>query len=363
MGCYSEINDMGLEYTFRNHNKYNMHKILPTFLTLISISALAQQKPQYTQYVLNQYIINPALSGIENYTDVKLSYRHQWTGINRSPATTYFTIHMPIGKKDYRTSATSYPLNDGKNHSKNYWGNYYYAAKPHHGIGLQVVNDASGPLGNISAYATYAYHLGLSAKTSLAAGFGAGFSRYSLNASLLDFNNITVDPVVYSSGYLNSIKFDMNAGLYLYSGSYFVGLSAQQIVPSNLDFSNNTITTPSTGKTVPHIFATAGFRYFFSENVSVIPSLMLKYISPLPVLPEVNCKVQFRDLFWLGGSYRYNDSWAGMIGFNVNNKFNIGYAFDHTISALNTLTKTTQEFMIGIIIGNNYNTGCPARLW
>ena len=33
----------------------------------------AQQKPHYTQYILNQYIVNPAITGIENYIDVKLN--------------------------------------------------------------------------------------------------------------------------------------------------------------------------------------------------------------------------------------------------------------------------------------------------
>ena len=65
----------------------------------------AQQKPQYTQYILNNYIINPALTGIENYTDVKLSHRHQWVGFQDAPVTTYFTIHKPIEKQDDRTTA------------------------------------------------------------------------------------------------------------------------------------------------------------------------------------------------------------------------------------------------------------------
>ena len=68
----------------------------------------AQQKPEYTQYILNNYILNPALTGIENYTDVKISHRHQWVGLQDAPVTTYLTIHKPIGKKDDRTTATSF---------------------------------------------------------------------------------------------------------------------------------------------------------------------------------------------------------------------------------------------------------------
>ena len=70
----------------------------------------AQAKPFYTQYILNNYILNPAVTGIENYTDIKLSNRNQWTGINGAPVTTYFSVHAPIGKEDLRTSATSFEL-------------------------------------------------------------------------------------------------------------------------------------------------------------------------------------------------------------------------------------------------------------
>ena len=72
------------------------------------LATKAQQKPHYTQYILNNYIINPALTGIENYADIKISHRHQWVGIQDAPVTTYLTFHTALGKKDYRTSATSY---------------------------------------------------------------------------------------------------------------------------------------------------------------------------------------------------------------------------------------------------------------
>src|SRR5436190_19335939 len=89
---------------------------------LLYMPVNAQQKPHYTQYILNQYILNPAITGIENYTDVKLSHRHQWVGIQDAPVTTYFTIHAPIGKKDFRTTATTLFDMEGENpRGKGYW--------------------------------------------------------------------------------------------------------------------------------------------------------------------------------------------------------------------------------------------------
>ncbi|GAA3923398.1 type IX secretion system membrane protein PorP/SprF [Chitinophaga oryziterrae] len=327
----------------------------------VTAGSYAQQKPHYTQYILNQYIINPALSGIENYWDIKLSHRHQWTGLSGSPVTTYFTIQGPIGKKDYRTTATSFAVPGENPRGHRYWEDYT-AAEPHHGVGLQVINDATGPLSNLSVYGTYAYHIGLTPRTSLSAGFGAGFSRFSLKSSGLDFENTTIDPVVYSSGIVNTTKFDMTAGLYLYSADYFVGVSAQQIVPSRLNFSNHAVTA-ETGKTVPHLFFTGGYRFLITEDFNLIPSLMVKYINPLPVQAEVNTKLQYRDLIWVGASYRHKDSFAGMMGVNISNKFNIGYSYDNSTTALATYGKGTHEIILGFIIGNRYDDSCPKNVW
>jgi len=75
-----------------------------------SLVGLGQAKPFYTQYVLNNYILNPAVTGIENYTDVKLDLRKQWVNIDGAPVTSYFSIQGPIGKKDFRTSPTSFQV-------------------------------------------------------------------------------------------------------------------------------------------------------------------------------------------------------------------------------------------------------------
>lgn len=321
----------------------------------------AQQKPHYTQYILNQYIMNPALTGIENYVDLKISHRHQWAGLQDAPVTTYLSVHGAIGKSDYRTSATSYEVPGENPRGKAYWENYT-AAEAHHGIGMQVINDKTGPLNNFSMYATYAYHLGLTPRTSLSGGFGVGMNRIGLNADKLDFGDITVDPAVFTSGVINKTKLDIMAGLYLYSADYFVGISAQQIVPQKINFSGNYI-RPEEGKTVPHLFATAGYRFLVGYDFNFIPSVMVKYVQPLPAQVEVNGKLQYQDKAWIGASYRHKDGFAGMLGVNISNTFNVGYAYDYTTSRLNNYTKGTHEIIIGFLIGNKYSDACPKNVW
>src|SRR5688572_5245196 len=112
-------------------------------ISMVSLTVVSQQRPHYTQYLMNQYIINPAISGIENYVDLKVSARDQWVGLAGAPKTSYFTVHAPLGKKDYRTSATSYSIPGVNPRGKYYWENYT-AAEPHHGLGASVINDRTG---------------------------------------------------------------------------------------------------------------------------------------------------------------------------------------------------------------------------
>jgi type IX secretion system PorP/SprF family membrane protein len=320
----------------------------------------AQQRPHYTQYILNQYIINPALTGIENYTDIKVSHRHQWAGIDGAPVTTYLTAHTPLGKKDYRTTATSFAVPGENPRGERYWEDYT-SAEPHHGIGLQIINDRTGPLNQFSAYATYAYHIGISPRTSLAAGFGAGFSRISLQTEKLQFA-VAVDPAVYSSGVINQFKPDFSAGLYLYSADYFVGLSAQQLIPQKIDFSDNTV-KQNGGRLVPHVFATAGYRFLLNEDFNVIPSVMVKKIDPMPLQVDINTKLQYHDFLWLGASYRVKYGFAAMVGMNLSNTVQVGYSYDYTTTTLNNYSHGTHELLIGFTIGNKYDDGCPRNVW
>src|SRR5690349_7809688 len=133
----------------------------------------AQQKPHYTQYILNNYVLNPALSGIENYTDLNLSVRDQWVGLEGAPRTMYLTIHSPIGKKDYKTNSTSYHMEGENPRGNSYWENYT-ASEPHHGVGFSMISDKTGLYNRFSANLSYAYHVGLSPRTNMSAGFSGG---------------------------------------------------------------------------------------------------------------------------------------------------------------------------------------------
>lgn len=332
------------------------------FFFLAPAFLIAQQEPHFTQYIINQYILNPAIAGIENYGDVKVSHRHQWVGLQDAPVTSYFTFHMPVGKKDDRISATSFKMPGENPRGRSYWLDYQ-AAQPHHGVGIKVINDRTGPLNRVGGYLSYSYHLGISAKTSIAAGFEAGLRNLSLNRSKLDFGSANpLDPAVYNTNEINQIKPDFGAGVYLYSSNYFLGLSVQQIIAQRIYFSDLRLKSLDS-KLVPHIFASAGYRFFINDDFTGLPSVMAKFIHPLPVQFDLNFKLQYHDLLWAGAAYRLSDGIAAMAGVNISNTLNISYSYDYTTSALNTFSKGTHEIVIGFLLNNRYGDWCPRNVW
>ncbi len=315
----------------------------------------AQQRPQYTQYIFDPILVNPAVSGIENYTDVKAGYRSQWTGLQGAPVTSFFTINAPLGRNFIEGDATQSPAN-GDNPLGRSFTQTYMAAEPHHGIGLTVVTDKAGPIRQTNFDATYAYHLGISPTLNLAVGVSAGISNYTLNTA--EVTTEFSDPAINGGNY-NQFKPDVGAGLWAYSSTYFIGASVQQLLPQTISFSSNSIYNQ--GKTVPHFFFTAGYKLFLDDDITLLPSVMAKVVNPVPVSYDINMKLAFRDHFWIGGSYRESDAVAGMIGFNIGSFLSFGYSYDYTTSNLNTVSNGTHEIVIGIFLNNRYKVTCPQR--
>ncbi|RYY19625.1 MAG: type IX secretion system membrane protein PorP/SprF, partial [Sphingobacteriaceae bacterium] len=323
-----------------------MKKFYYTILfLLVTISSWAQQRPQYTQYIFNNYLINPAITGIENYTDIKAGYRNQWTGLAGAPVTMYFTAHTPLGNKFIQGDPMSQPANGEDPMSRSYVQDYQ-AAPAHHGLGFSVVSDKAGPITQSNYNISYAYHLGLSSNLNLSVGVAAGLASINLNTSQITLEN-SLDPAI-ANGNTNQFKPDLGLGIWAYSATYFVGISAQQVLPQTLYFSSNS--TYNQSKTVPHYFVTAGVKLFLAEDVTLLPSVMFKYVKPVPSTFDLNLKMAFQDKFWIGGSYRRNDAFAAMAGINVGSFFNLGYAYDFTTSNLNTVSNGTHEIILGIML-------------
>lgn len=336
-----------------------MKKLITIFAIFVTFNGFAQQKPQYTQYIFNQYLLNPALSGIENYIDFKAGYRKQWSGITDAPQTSFVSAHWALGDKQLWSNAlTSFPEQTGNPMDRNYTQNYT-SSPSHHGMGVTAVLDKTGPIKRLDANVTYAYHLQLSNDFNLSAGIAAGVSSISLDLNALTFDT-QIDPIL-NRALINQVKPDLSLGLWLYGARVFAGLSVQQILPQKLSFSGDE--NYNLGKEVPHYFATAGYKFFVDDEIAAIPSVMVKYVSPAPVSFDLNLKLAFKDKIWLGGSYRKDDSFAAMAGFNIGKMVNLTYSYDFTTSQLNQVSNGSHEIVLGLMLNNIYKVPSYIRIW
>jgi len=319
----------------------------------------AQQRPQYTQYIFNNYLLNPALSGIENYTDFKAGFRKQWAGIDDSPQTTFASAHWALGGEYLWKNPLSLPERGNDPMSDNYMQNYT-ASPAHHGVGAMVILDKAGPLTRLDANLTYAYHLQLGGTLNLSMGVAAGITRYGLDITKLTLQD-PADPALGNPTLVGQIKPDLAMGLWLYGARFFAGVSMQQILPQKLSFTTDP--AYSQGKTVPHGFATVGYKFSIDETISAIPSVMVKSVRPTALSVDANLKVSFSDRFWLGGSYRKDDSYSALAGFNFSKLVNVTYSYDFTTSALSAVSSGSHEIVLGIQLNNIYQTLSTMRMW
>ena len=232
---------------------------------------------------------------------------------------------------------------------QNYMQNYM-SSPSHHGIGLMAVSDKAGAISRVDAGVTYAYHLQLSGINNLSVGAYLGATSLSLDPNAIKFET-DFDPAL-SSVSNNRLMPDLGMGVWFYGARFFAGLSAQQILPQKFSFNSNT--DAELAKLVPHLFLTSGYKLYWDQDISILPSFMLKQVQGLPISLDLNAKVSYQDRLWLGGSYRKSDSFAAMIGFNFKHLVNLTYAYDFTTSALNKVSNGSHELVLGFQLNNTY---------
>ncbi|WP_192820207.1 type IX secretion system membrane protein PorP/SprF [Rufibacter sp. LB8] len=330
-------------------------------LLLGMFQATAQQKPQYSQYLFNNYLLNPALSGIESYTDVRMGTRRQWVGIDGAPVTYYLSAHTSLGTSD-RNAPTGQQTGKGfipKMPVANSRKNKYHKSRPHHGFGAMAQVDRTGPLSNSSLTATYAYHHPLTRRINMSVGIASGLVQSKLDGNAIRMGREN-DPAM-QHGQLTKTKFDLGLGTWIYSDNFYVGFSAAQLLTDKIKKDEGL--DAAQHELQPHFFGTAGYRLRIRYDLSLEPSVMVKLANPSPAAVDFNLKTTYANRIWAGVSYRHQDAVAVMTGMNVNHILDIGYSYDLTTSELSNASAGSHELIVGIKLHNKGRLLCPQWLW
>ncbi|HRP60172.1 MAG TPA: type IX secretion system membrane protein PorP/SprF, partial [Vicingus sp.] len=262
-----------------------MKKIIILSLLMLTVGVVfSQQLPHFSQYYLNDYLINPAVAGSRPYFEGKSAHRYQWEGITDAPRTYTLSVNGPT-----------------KNQKM--------------GLGGYVFTDNVGPTRRTGANLSYAYHVKVSDKLKLGMGISAGVIQFMIDGSKITLRESDDD--IITNGVQSVLLPDAGFGLYLYHEKYYVGFSAPQLLNSRVTFfkdgRNPEGTLPS------HFFFNGGYKFKLAEDFVLEPSVFVKYISPVPVQFEGTLRLIYQDKVWLAGTYRDKDAITASIGYLINN--------------------------------------------
>lgn len=317
--------------------KYYLSVLL---VSICAMSGMAQQRPQYTQYMINPFLLNPAVSGTEDYADIRAGYRKQWTGFDGSPRTMYLSAHTNIGK--------NLVTNNRSRNKKNGF----------HGVGGIITNDAIGPTTTTTVSGAYSYHLKLSKKIFASLGAMGGFNQFTVDGGKLVASNPN-DALI--TGQSKTGLGDITVGAWVYSDKFYAGASMAQLAP-NIQFAKSSGNLENYSLT-HHYFIMAGYRIPLGYDFTLIPSFCIKGAAPAPMSFDINAKVRYKDFCWAGISYRNRDAVAAMVGVIINNTFDVSYSYDYITSDINKYTGGSHEIVIGYRLRSQGRVICPSNFW
>lgn len=293
-----------------------MKKIITCLIFVFAAYGLkAQQNPQYTQYMYNMNVVNPAYAGSRGDLSAGLLYRSQWVGIDGAPKTGTLDVHAPVGNNV--------------------------------GLGLSAISDKIGPVEENNVYADFSYTLKLGGQHRLAFGLKAGATFHKVGL-YSDIGNGYVpdagDPAFGENS--QSTFLNIGAGVYYYTDKYYIGFSIPNMLKNDyLDVTKNG-NEYEFGSSVQHYFLTGGYVFDISDNTQFKPSFLLKTAFGAPVSLDVAANFRFFDRFEVGAFYRLEDSFGGIVNVSVLPQLRIGYAYDHITSVLSNQASASHEVML-----------------
>ncbi|MGB5417251.1 PorP/SprF family type IX secretion system membrane protein [Algibacter sp.] len=287
--------------------KYNIIAIALLSCTV----GVAQQLPQFTQYMYNTISVNPAYAGSREVMSMVGLHRSQWVGFKGGPITQTLSIHTPL-------------RNDRI------------------GVGLSLIEDDLGPQNFTYLYGDFSYSIPTGTDGKLAFGLKGGFTQFSFDTSFRIDEDNQNDPLIY--GTEDRWAPNIGLGLYWSTNRIYVSLSAPRILNNDANNANDFEAL----ERISYYF-TAGGVIDLTKNIKFKPAALIKGTNGAPVSYDLTANFLFNEKFWVGGSYRINEQTAaigGIVDFQISRQLRIGYAYEKPISEIADYTTGTHEILL-----------------
>ena len=318
-----------------------------SFLT-ITVIVFAQQDAQFSQYMFNKTLINPAAAGSDGI-NVSALYRAQWVSLEGAPKSYGIIAETPFGRKRINTS-TREEYSDM-------------------GLGLNVLTTTFGSLNFSRIHGNYSYRITTSESSAIYLGMQAGVIQYNIDPNKLRTHDKVSEDQTFAGTGLRRIIPDFGFGTMVKYQKFYAGITVPHLLQSKIKFINEVIDTSGTtgnrnlyAQIFRHYYFTGGYKFTIKNKFEVEPSILLKYVVAAPLSADMNVKVKYNNQVWGGIGFRSGQGAAiiGMLGISYSN-FNIGYAYDFSVLKMAAFAGSTHEIMLNYHIKSKEGTVAGGR--
>jgi len=281
---------------------------------------IAQQLPFSSQYFTNMFTVNPAFTGTDEYGQIFLSHRSQYSRLEGGPQTSYMSVDGKVGKNI--------------------------------GLGLIAFHDQTDILSRTSAMVNYSYALHFSGDHMLTMGIAAGAQN-----NTVDYNKALVvdpnDPILFTTRQ-NRTVFNADIGLGYRWKALQAGIAVPQVLTKQPDFTNNAGSNIIYNNS-RHIRGTLRYDFTLNKSKEIIayPLIMIRAVKGAPVQWDFNAIVDYKKWGWIGVSYHSNYAVSFSAGVRYKS-LSAGYTHDVIIGKIANYSKSSSEFVLIYHLGEKW---------
>ena len=305
-----------------------MKKCATVLFLLLVFHSNGQQIPQYSQWFLHQFAINPAHAGIKSCVDIHTLYRSQWQDFEGAPNTGFLTFTVPLQVKRK------------------------YAFSARHGAGFKFETGQIGQFTTNRINLAYAGHYNFNENDRLSLGIYGGVVQtgYDPTTSTTQLP----DPAVMRQS--NFLSPDASFGAWFNSENFYLGMALRNLFPSKWEEIGNN------SRYRFHMALNGGLRASFTENVSFLPALVIRIPPGNKVSADVNLYADYKNQLGFGLGYRIGDAINAVFSIKIKEQFAVSYSYDYALTALQSVVKNTHELSFRFSTCKPRRTGtsnCP----
>ncbi|WP_222984065.1 type IX secretion system membrane protein PorP/SprF [Flagellimonas meishanensis] len=305
------------------------------FWLLIAQVAVAQQDPQYTQYMYNTQIVNPAYAGSREVLSFGVLGRTQWVSLDGSPQTGTFTVNFPTGL--YRNM----------------------------GLGLSIVHDQIGPAIESNAVVDYSYSINMAPYTisKLSFGLKAGVDLLDVDYSRLELSD--PNDALFQNNVDQRFNLQVGAGIYYRTEQFYAGVSVPNFLNSK-HFDESSLENQNVNDIAVerlHYFYIMGYVFNLGPSLKFKPATLVKFVSGAPLQWDASANFLINEKNALGASYRWNAAISALVGFQISRSVFAGVAYDYQSTAIEDYSNGSYEVFLRFDVFNRLDRVLTPRFF